>query len=230
MKGDKQVLLLIGSPRGFKSSSASLGTYLLNRLKKRRFYADTLHIHSLLGSEEKLEKLIAAIDASDLVIIAAPLYIDSIPAPTIEVMEFIYNRRRATGPTKKQHLVALVNSGFPEPAQNATALAIYQQFAKEAGFIWAGGLAFASGEIAIEGKPVDKIGFMGRNVRKSLNIAAIALSDTKSIPEEARSLSAKPLVPVWLFHFLGNNYYWRPRVPDKKVWKAINDRPYQNTK
>jgi hypothetical protein len=93
-----------------------------------------------------------------------------------------------------------------------------------------GGLAFASGEIAITGKPVDKLGFMARNVRKSLNIAAVALADTKPIPEEAQALSAKPLVPVWLFHFFGNHYYWRPRVPDKKAWKAINNRPYQNKK
>jgi multimeric flavodoxin WrbA len=229
MNENKSALLLIGSPKGLKSSSGSLGRYLVNGLEEKGFEGEVLHIHPMVNSEEGLKKISSAIDSSDIIIFASPLYIDSIPAPVITAMEFVFKNRKATTVSKKQHFVALVNSGFPEPVQNATALAIYQQFANEAGFIWAGGLAYASGQAAIDGRPLDNIGFMARNVRKSLDIAARALSEGKSIPEESHILSAKPIIPVWMFLLIGNNFWWRARVKDKKVWKAINNRPYQNT-
>jgi multimeric flavodoxin WrbA len=228
MNGKKSALLLVGSPKGLKSSSGSLGRYLVNGLKETGFEGEVLHIHPMIKSEEGYKKLFSAIDSSDIIIFASPLYIDSIPAPVIAAMESIVKNRKATTTSKKQQLVALVNSGFPEPVQIATALAIYQQFAREAGFFWAGGLAYASGQAAIDGRPLDKIGFMARNVRKSLDLAARALSEGKSIPEEARVISAKPLIPVWLFLPIGNIFWWRTRVKDKVVWKAINNRPYQN--
>jgi hypothetical protein len=48
------------------------------------------------------------------------------------------------------------------PEQNAAALAIYRQFAEEAEFGWAGGLAFAPGAV-INGKPLGSAGFAARN-------------------------------------------------------------------
>jgi hypothetical protein len=142
-------------------------------------------------------------------------------------MEYLCARRKEEKPRKEQPLAALVNSGFPEPAQSATALAIYREFAAEAGFAWAGGLAFASGQAAIDGKPLEKAGFMARNVRRSLDLAAAALSEGKPVPDEARSLAAKPLVPVWMFLPIGNLLWWRSRVKDKGVWNAMRARPYE---
>ena len=224
---EKTVLLLNGSPRGQKSSSASLGSYLAGRLKERGFQAKDLHVHPLVRSPEGLQRLAAEVSAADLVICAAPLYIDSIPAPLIAAMEYLSEQRKAEKPGKEQPLLALVNSGFPEPSQSATALAIYRQFAGEAGFAWAGGLAFASGQAAINSKPLEKAGFMARNARKSLDLTAAALAAGKPVPDEARSLAAKPMVPVWMFLPIGNHVWWRSLVKDKSVWRAIRARPYE---
>lgn len=223
---EKTVLLLNGSPKGQKSSSASLGSYLAGRLEKQGLRAKDLHVQPLARSAEGLQRLAAEVDAADLVICAAPLYIDSVPAPLIAAMEYLCERRKAEKPLEEQPFVALVNSGFPEPSQSATALAIYRQFAAEAGFAWAGGLAFASGQAAINGKPLEKAGFMARNARKSLDLAAAALSEGKPIPDGARVLAAKPMVPVPMFLPIGNLLWWRSRVKDKGVWRAIRARPY----
>jgi len=224
---EKTVLLLNGSPRGSKSTSASLGSYLVGRLEKQGFRGKDLHVQPLVRSPDGLQRLAAEVDAADLVICAAPLYIDSIPAPLIAAMEYLSERRKAEKPRKEQPLVALVNSGFPEPSQSATAIAIYRQFAAEAGFAWAGGLAYASGQAAVDGRPLGKAGFMAKNARRSLDLAAAALSEGKPIPGEARSLAARPMVPVWMFLPIGNLLWWRSRVKDRSVWRAMKDRPYE---
>lgn len=223
---EKTVLVLNGSPRGQKSSSASLGSYLAGRLRERGFQGKDLHVHPLVRSPDGLQRLATEVNAADLVIFAAPLYIDSIPAPLIAAMEYLCERRKAEKPGKEQPLLALVNSGFPEPSQSATALAIYREFAAEAGFTWAGGLAFASGQAAINSKPLDKAGFMARNARKALDLTAAALAEGKPVPDGARSLAAKPMVPVPMFLPIGNHLWWRSLVKDKATWKGIRARPY----
>jgi NAD(P)H-dependent FMN reductase len=224
---EKTVLLLNGSPRGQNSSSASLGSYLVGRLRERGFQGKDLHVHPLVRSPDGLQRLAAEVNAADLVICAAPLYIDSIPAPLVAAMEYLCGRRKTEKPGKEQPLVALVNSGFPEPSQSATALAIYHQFAAEAGFAWAGGLAFASGQAAIDSKPLDKAGFMARNARKSLDLTAAALAEGKPVPDGARALVAKPMIPVSMFLPIGNLLWWRSRVKDRSVWRALRARPYE---
>ena len=224
---EKTVLLLNGSPRGQTSSSASLGSYLVGRLRERGFQGRDLHVQPLVKPLDGLQRLAAEVNAADLVICAAPLYIDSIPAPLIAAMEYLCERRKAEKPRRDQALVALVNSGFPEPAPSATALAIYREFASEAGFSWSGGLAFASGQAAIDMKPLDKAGFMARNARKSLDLAAAALAEGNPVPDGARAIAAKPLIPVPMFLPIGNLLWWRSRVKDRAVWKAIRARPYE---
>ena len=223
----KTALLLIGSPRGLKSSSASLGMYLVGRLEKQGFEGKGLRVQPLARSAEGLERLASEVNASDVAIFAAPLYIDSIPAPLIAAMEYLHENRKAKKPPKSPLMVALVNGGFPEPSQSATALAIYQKFATDAGFSWAGGLAYASGQAAIDSRPLEKIGFLARKVRRSLDLAAAALAGGKPIPGEARVIAAKPIIPVWMFLPVGNLLWWRSRVKDKQVWKGMRARPYQ---
>jgi len=224
---ERTVLLLNGSPRGQKSSSASLGSYLVGRLKERGFQGKDLHVQPLVRSPDGLQRLAAEVHSADLVICAAPLYIDSIPAPLIVAMEYLCERRKGEKPAKEQPFVALVNGGFPEPSQSSTAIAIYRQFAAEAGFSWAGGLAFASGEAAIRSRPLDQAGFMARNARRSLDLAAAALAEGKPVPDQARSLAAKPMVPVWMFLPIGNRFFWRSRVKDGTVWSVMKARPYE---
>jgi hypothetical protein len=201
--------------------------YLVGRLEKQGFEGKGLQVQPLARSAEGLQRLASEVNASDVAIFAAPLYIDSIPAPLIAAMEYLHENRTTVKPPKSPLMVALVNSGFPEPAQSATALAIYQKFAAGAGFTWAGGLAYASGQAAIDSRPLEKIGFLARHVRRSLDLAAAALAGGKPIPEEARAIAAKPIIPVWMFLPVGNLLWWRSRVKDKKVWKGMRARPFQ---
>jgi hypothetical protein len=226
MTGQPQrVLLLIGSPRGAQSTSASLGSYLLSAMEKQGAKTEVIDLYQHLKSDGGRNDLMEAVNRADILVFSSPLYIDCLPAPVIAVLEMIRDRRMVAQPPWRQHLAALVNSGFPEPEQNATALAIYRQFAKEAEFGWAGGLAFAPGAV-IQGKPLRDAGFVARNARKSLEIAAEALARGGPVPSGAAELAGKPLVPTWMF-MLNANRSWKRQVKDPAVWKEMEKRPFR---
>jgi hypothetical protein len=199
---------------------------MLKQLEAGGYAGEAIHLHPLVSTMDGLGKLASATMDPDIIIFASPLYIDSIPAPVIAGMEYLKKTRTITQPSKSQRLIALVNGGFPEPSQSATALRIYERFAHEAGFVWAGGLAYASGEAGIKGKHIETLGFLGRRVKKSIAIAAAALAGGRPVPDDAIALSAKPLIPVWIVMLLGNRF-WKQQVTDPRIWEIMGNRPYK---
>lgn len=193
---------MIGSPKQEPSTSESLGTYLIGKLQNKGFEPQTLFLHRSFKTYDRTRELLEAVNAADLIIIAFPLYIDCLPYLVIKMMEMIAQNRTGKKTSVSQRLVGIVNNGFPEPHQNDTAIAICMQFAKEAGFDWAGGLKLGGGE-AINGKSLDNVNGMARHVIKSLDMAAAALCSGACVPKEAEDLMAKKFLPNWLFLWLG---------------------------
>ena len=85
----RRVLLLVGSPRTHKSTSHALGSYLLDQMAARGVQTDIIHIYTVLKSPEKMRLLLEKLDAADLAVLAFPLYVDSLPAPVILLLERI---------------------------------------------------------------------------------------------------------------------------------------------
>ena len=156
-----------------------------------------------MRSPEGQWAILELVKASDIVILAFPLYVDSLPAAVIGALELIAQQQRDSKSPKNQRLVAIVNNGFPEASQNTTALAICKRFAFEANFEWIGGLSLGGGG-ALGAKPLNDTGFMGRNVRKALDLAAGDLLEVRPISKKAVDLMAKPIVPKWLYLTIGN--------------------------
>jgi hypothetical protein len=203
MSKSKQALLLVGSPRGLKSTSASLGQYLLGKLQNGGFKTEQLHVQQAMRSNEAQVHMLEQVGESDLLVLAFPLYIDSLPAPVITALELIAKQRKDAVSPKNQRFLAIVNNGFPEASQNSTAVAICRRFASEAGIEWAGGLSLGGGG-AVAGNKLEDAGAMLRNVRKALDLAANDLLEGRAVSAEAVELMAKPLAPKWLYLFFGN--------------------------
>lgn len=225
-----KALLIIGSPRGKASVSRALGGHLLGRLQAGGLDAEEISVGAVLGSSERRHALYKAADAADIIIVSFPLYVDQLPAPVIQTLDLLAERRRgAMGMTPwpgplVQRLVAIVQSGFPETSQNRPAVDIMRQYAKEAGFRWAGGLALGMGG-AVGGRSLEKRGGMLRNVVKALDLAADALVAGGGIPDEAAALMAKPLMPVW-FYRAAANWGFRRQLKRNGARKRAADRPY----
>ncbi len=218
----RKVLLLVGSPRGKRSTSYSVGSYLLNKLMEDGgVETESLNIQSSLREGGGMAMLESGIDEADIVILAFPLYVDSLPAAVIRMMERIAGRER----TREQTLAVIVNCGFPEARHNDTAVEIARKFAEEADFSWAGALAFGQGG-TISGRPVDGFGGLTRNLLEALDLAARALREGKSIPEEAVELARKQFIPHALYVKMGA-LGWNAEARKNKSQKRLYDKPYQ---
>ena len=224
MKSAERVLLLVGSPKRKRSTSFALGNHLLSRLREHGFETEIRITSAPLKPDTSGESLLDFIHQADIVILAFPLYVDSLPYPVIRILEDIAEYRRKNAPLKDQRLLAIVNCGFPEAHQNHTALAICRQFAMETGFQWAGGLGLGGGGI-INGTPLPRMKGVTRWVIKSLNMTADALASGKPMPPEAVSLMAKPMIPNRMYLFFAGRS-WRRTARKHGVLKNLDDRPY----
>lgn len=224
----KRVFLLIGSPKGVKSTSFSLGSYLLEGFKQKGWETRQATVENLVSSAQERENILYEINSSDVLIIVSPLYVDSLPAVVLRTLEMIKDHRVSYPVTNNPMLLAVINSGFPEAFQNNIALSILRRFAQESGFRWAGGLALGGGG-AIDSRPLKSVGGMVKNAIKSLDSAASALAAGKEIPQEAIELIAMPMMPKWMFPLfpLLGGMMWRKQAKKFGTQKRLNDCPYE---
>jgi multimeric flavodoxin WrbA len=221
----QQVLLLVGSPRRAKSTSQALGGYMLERLGERAVQGRTIYTHSALASVQDTQQMLEAVDGADLVTLAFPLYVDSLPAKVIETLERIAAHRQRGGGLRTKPFAAIVNCGFPEALHNETALAICATFATEAGFSWAGGLSIGGGEGLVHGEPLGEGGGRTARLRKALEMTAEALAQGRPIPTAAQELIKKPFVPPWLYRTMGG-HGWKKQAEEYGAKDMLRQRPY----
>jgi multimeric flavodoxin WrbA len=222
--------LLVGSPRTRTSTSHALGSYLMARLAQHGIHTDTVQIYTAMGSARRRAAALDLVDGADLVVLAAPLYVDSLPAPVTAALERIAARPAAAGPaaaSRRQRFAAIINCGFPESAHTVAALAICARFARQRGMILQGGLGLGAGEGIVHGTPVDQLGRRGASIRRALDLAADALAAGRPIPAEAVDLMARPAIPKRLYTLVGG-YGWRRMAKRNGVRAQLRDRPYQD--
>lgn len=222
-------VLLVGSarPRG-ASNSEMLGSYLLKRLESGGMTTTMLHVHHVREARTA-SVLLPALDAADLFILASPVYVDSLPHLVTRCMEEIAAHRNVASaqvdaPGTRTRFVAILNCGFPESIHTEVPLAICRCFARGAGLAWAGGLGLGGGE-ALGARPLESLGAMTRNVRRSLDLAAAALLAGRDVPNAAAELMARPLVPTPIYTFLGD-LGWLRRARRNGVLRRLRARPY----
>ena len=217
-----KAVLLIGSPHGFKSTSNSLGTYLLDKLQGGGYEVSKVHAQAVVYQQEKEAQMLAQVADSDLLVLAFPLFVDCLPAALILALEKIANYRKTAAKPKSTRVLAIVNNGFPDSSQNATAISICKQFAKETGYEWAGGLMLGAGQM-IGGAPLEKAPMM-KNVKKALDLTAQNLLEGSTVSNEATELMAKTVMPKFLLTMFAN-MGWKSRAKPYGTQKKLRDRP-----
>jgi multimeric flavodoxin WrbA len=215
-----KTLLVIGSPRSAsRSTSDSLGTYVASHLEQHGFSTVKQRAVDIMKRDQT--ELIRSVDECDLIIVATPLYVDSLPAPLTRVLEILADAQLSP---KRRRLLAIVNCGFPESEHNEPALAILKRFGELNGFEWTGGLALGAGEL-IGGKRLDTVGRPARNVVRALDLSVAALACDETVPTDAGELMRTRMIPSRLYTFIGN-LNWKRRARKNGVAKQLRDRPY----
>lgn len=231
-EASKKAVLIVGSPRTRSSSSFALGQFVLEELEPKGFTSEIHFTHTSLRSAERMQAIYDGVDSADIVVFAFPLYVDSIPAPAIEVLERIAahrsSLRKLEGPSSRAgaaRFVGIANCGFPESQQNLTALAICDEFARQAGLIPAGGLALGGGEPLVQGKRLrDAHGPVDR-VKKALVAAAADLAVGLPVPDSAVALLARPFIPTWMYRLIGG-VSWKIQARKYGMKKELRRQPY----
>lgn len=220
----ERAALLIGSARpAGESTSESLGRYLMERLEAGGASVTVHRVsHARKGAAER--RLLDALDEADLFVLSTPLYVDALPYLVTSALERIAAHRAEPRPARPVGFLAIVNCGFPESSQTATALEIAHAFARHAGYAWMGGLGLGGGEL-IAGRPLARAGWPVRHVRRSLDLAAGALLEGRPVPDEAVQLMARPLVPTRLYTWFGDRR-WRKTARGYGVKGRLHARPY----
>jgi hypothetical protein len=215
--------LLVGSPKGRKSTSYQLGSMLAEGIRKRGVAVSEEMVQEGLRSEDGTARLLDSVDAADLVIFAFPLYIDSLPAPLTRLLERIAERRARVAPAGSPRLAVVVQCGFPEAHQCGTAVEICRLFADRTRLRWAGALAMGMGG-SVGGDP-GKLPGGGKNILDAIGMASESLANGGAIPEAATALFAKPLMPRWTYTMVGN-LGWRMDLRKNKARRPLTYRPY----
>lgn len=218
-------LLLVGSPRTRNSTSHALGDYLMQQLGARGVQTEIVHLYTTLSNPQKMQHLLVQVERSDLTVLAFPLYIDTLPAPVILLLERLA-AHRAAHPAPDAGFAALVNCGFPEPQHNANALAVCAEFARSAGFAWLGGLALGGGEGVVHGTPLNELDARAAPLKRALALAAEALARGQPVPPAAEKLISKPLIPPWAYRLVGT-FGWLRAARRWGAHRDLNRRPYQ---
>ena len=218
-------VLLIGSPKRFSSSSASLGQYFLEGLKKNNIETSKLHIHSVLKNLDKKKKMLLDIEKADLIILSFPLYVDTLPAKVIELLSILDDNEKFVNSAENKFIIAISNSGFPESSQNEIALTVVKNFAEKTGVKWLGGIAVGMGA-SIAGRPLKELGSMFKDLTLGLELAAADTAKAEMISKEALDKLNKPLISQkWLYLLIGN-VGWIIDAFKNKVVTKLNNKPY----
>ncbi len=221
----RNALLLVGSPRTRKSTSYALGDYLMQQLSAHGVQTETIHIYTSLSNPQKMHTLLTRIDTADLTVLAFPIYVDSLPAPVILLLERLATHRAAHS-VRGAGFAALANCGFPEVQHTANALAMCAEFARMTAFDWQGSLALGAGEGLVHGTPLSQLGGRAIPLKHALALAAESLAQGQPIPPAAQSLISKPFIPAWLYRLLGG-IGWRQQARRWGVQALLHRTPYQ---
>jgi ring-1,2-phenylacetyl-CoA epoxidase subunit PaaE len=161
---------------------------------------------------------------SDLLLILSPLYWDSLPYAGLRALADIHAQRRLAG-VPPARLVAVMNSGFPEPEQMRFAFGLLGEFAREAGYTWAGGLAVGGGE-AIAGRALDHAGGLTRPLRQAIEQGVPTLLAGGVLPDNSCDLAATQSVPAALYRFFGWWGWHAKRLAQGLSKRAVHARPF----
>jgi len=104
MQKPTHAALLVGSPRGPNSTSNSLGTYLVEKLEQKGVPYEKVYVCQCLSSEAKKAALLRLVDESDLIILAFPLYVDSLHSQVIETLKLIAEHAKGKHDLDKKKL------------------------------------------------------------------------------------------------------------------------------
>ena len=221
------ILLWIGSCRP-RCNTGAMARFLQSEMRRSQVAVHQLDLKDHLGVGPLPDEVIAGIRASDAIVLLAPVYLDTLPAPILELLVRLHEQRDALAGSRPA-FYAVVHSGYLEPVHRVPALETCAHFGRAMGFDWRGGIGFG-GTSPIGGAPLENLGWLTKNLRASLVLLAQAVRQGQPVPARALALAKKRPVPLPLRAIVATlNLITKRQLRAKGIHHPWA-RPYQNDK
>ncbi len=223
----KRVALLMGSPRPRgTSTSESLARGLMAPMAAAGIDCQIIPATAWAKAGPRAEAALAKVTASDLLVVAAPLYVDGLPAALTRALAALSAHRQAGGQLPGR-VVGLLNCGYPEASHSRSAMRLLRIFARENGLQWAGGLAMGAGEV-LHGRPIGEAGWLFHAQATALRQAGLALAQGLPVPAAAASAMARPVVPAFIYRWVAR-WRWLTQIRARGMsGKELSARPHDS--
>lgn len=175
-------------------------------------------------NDSQIEQLVRGLDIAGHVVLAAPLYVDSLPGHVVDVFSKIVEIRRNVYERSAPRFTAILNCGFPEAHQNDLALEMCRQFSRDAGLQWMGGISYPGGP-TIDGTPLAESGFRGRRARPSMDCLADLLARGEGGIGDCTESISRLILPRRLY-IMASQMRWKRLARANGVAKSLDDQPY----
>jgi multimeric flavodoxin WrbA len=194
-----------------KTGESNTGIILseLNKLIKHEV------VNNKLGTKQFSQETYNQIAMSDVIILAFPLYTDSLPSNVYKMLIEL------EGYLKKQNqkpmVYTIINNGFYEGKQTHIAFEIIQNWCKRAGVKFGGGIGQGAGEMlgSTKNMPINSGPF------NNLGRALTSLVEKINLKEAFEVKYFSPYFPRFLWRFMAIHTFWHPLARKNKV--AIKD-------
>ena len=127
MNNSKNILLIIESSNTKKSTSESLGNYLIDQLQEKGMIVDKIHINQALATDEGCKCMMSAIIKADVLVFSFPFSLDGFPVGVAKTFDMIFDYRAQSkiSPGLKRTLKQVVD--LIESGHLAIALALIER-------------------------------------------------------------------------------------------------------
>jgi len=192
-----KISMINGSQKVGESNSGILLDRLNDLIKEKH---EVKSYHS--GTKRFTNETFKAIISGDVIVLAFPLFVDSIPSHTLKMLIELEN---AIQPEQANNLMmyVIVNNGLYEGKQNHVAFEIIKHWCEHSGVRFGGGIGQGAGEMigATKNLSMNKGPFA--NLARALQEMAENMELKK--PFEIRYLS--PYFPRFLWRFSADHYW-----------------------
>ncbi|PJI07616.1 MULTISPECIES: NAD(P)H-dependent oxidoreductase [Clostridium] len=192
---NKNILIVIGSPRCERSSSDIISNNLESKLRDSNMNCSKIYLEKMIN---KKTAIIEKVDKSDVIILISPIYENSLPGTVLEFLETI-NEDKNKLTNKDRKMFVITNSGFPEVEASKSAITTCSLFARDMNFKWLGGIGVTPGTLMENGE----LGKTYKKLDASLNLIAKDIRDDKEISKEAFELVSKTFISPLIYRFGG---------------------------
>lgn len=191
------ILMINASPKVAENNSA----YFLSEIKT--LIGCNHNVTEIKINKPTLDKLhIPSFSSCDVLIIAFPLYVDSIPSHLTNVLLKLHQEVLMKN-KKPIRVYCVVNCGFYEGKQTHIALQIIKNWCTKAGLNYCQGIGIGAGEMFGQIKKVP----LGHGPKKSLGKALTAISENITGSKKADNIYVSPDFPRFLFKLMADSHW-----------------------